>query len=47
MTHVGRARFLGEIELIFIFGAASGVHFLLGLLSRKRPDLVSAREANV
>jgi hypothetical protein len=35
MTHVGQARFRGEIEFIFLFGTAAGVHFLLLLLSRK------------
>ena len=45
MTHVGQARFRGEIEFIFLFGAAAGIHFLLGLFSRKTPDLISPREA--
>ena len=35
MTHVGQARFRGEIEFIFLFGAAAGFNFLLNLLSRK------------
>jgi hypothetical protein len=37
MTHVGQARFRGEIEFIFIFAAAAGIRFLIGLLSRKAP----------
>jgi hypothetical protein len=37
MTHVGQARFRGEIEFVFLFGAAAGIHFLLSLLSRKAP----------
>jgi hypothetical protein len=35
MTHVGQARFRGEIEFIFLFGAGAGVCFLLSLFSRK------------
>lgn len=35
MTHVGQARFRGEIEFIFLFGAAAGLHFLLNLFFPK------------
>ena len=34
MTHVGQARFRGEIEFIFMFGTAAGIDFLLRLLPR-------------
>jgi hypothetical protein len=34
MTHVGQARFRGEIEFIFLFAAAAGFHAVLKLFSR-------------
>ena len=35
MTHVGQARFRGEIEFIFLFGAAAGFYFVLNRFLRK------------
>jgi hypothetical protein len=35
ITHVGQARFRGEIEFIFLFPAAAGLHFLAEYFSRK------------
>jgi len=35
LTHVGQARFRGEIEFIFLFGAAAGLFFLFKLLAPK------------
>jgi hypothetical protein len=45
MTHVGQARFRGEIEFIFLFGAAAGIHFLLRLLLCKTPAPAGARSS--
>ena len=36
MTHVGQARFRGEIEFVFLFGTAGGISFLWNLLFRNR-----------
>jgi hypothetical protein len=44
MTHVGQARFRGEIEFVFLFGTAAGVNFLLQFFSTKPPSLAGSAE---
>jgi len=45
MTHVGQARFRGEIEFIFLFGAAAGIYFSLKFIGGKIAEPRGARSS--